>query len=135
MGKLMDYLMAEEMISTAEMEVSVAGFPHPFQVKSITEGEHKELKKGCQKVTFDKKTHQKQVELDQNLYNNRLVATCCVEPNFKDAQLQARYGVMGAEALIDRILKPGQFIEVMIAVQEVNGALDQMDDLRDEAKN
>lgn len=127
--------MLGESAAEETIEVAVAGFPHPFVVRSITEGENKALRKSCQKVNMDKKTHQKSVETDQDLYNNRLVAACCVEPNFKDAQLQGKYGVMGAEALIDRLLRPGQFIELLLAVQEVNGFTDDVNDLREEAKN
>ena len=63
------------------------------------------------------------------------MVACCTEPNFKDAQLQARYKVMGAEDLIDALLKPGQLVDLMLAVQELNGFSSDMDELRDEAKN
>ncbi len=134
MGKLTEFLMGSQ-VDTATAEVTVAGFPHPFTVKSITEGENKQLRKSCQNVHFDKKTHQRTVETDQDLYNDRLVAACCVEPNFKDAALQEHYGVVGAEALIDKLLKPGQFIELLLAIQEVNGFREDLNELRDEAKN
>ena len=121
MGKLQEFLMANEENAQATAEVAVSGFPVPFTIKSITEGENKALRKSCQKVTFDKKTHQKTTDTDQDLYNNRLVIACTVDPNFKDADLQAKYGVMGAEALIDVLLKPGQFIDLLLGVQEING--------------
>lgn len=134
MGKLMDFLM-EHKAETVTTQVEISGFPHPFVVKSISEGENKQLSKSCQTVTYDKKTHQKTVEIDQSLYGNRLVAACCVEPNFKDAELQKHYGVVGAEELIDRMLKPGQYIQLAMAVQEVNGFSTDINELRDEAKN
>ena len=37
--------------------------------------------------------------------------------------------------LIDAMLKPGQFIDLLLAVQEINGFSSDMDELRDEAKN
>ena len=111
MGKLQEFLMQSEERAQVTEEVAISGFPVPFTVKSITEGENKALRKTCQKVNFDKKTHQKTTETDMDLYNNRLVIACCVDPNFKDADLQAKYGVMGAEALIDVLLKPGQFVD------------------------
>lgn len=135
MGKLQEFLMQGEAAEPVTAEVAVVGFPHPFFVKSISEAENKALRKSCQRTSLDKKTHQKSVETDQDLYNNRLVAACCTDPNFKDAQLQERYGVVGAEALIDKVLKPGQFIEVLLAVQEVNGFSSDINELRDEAKN
>ena len=135
MGKLQDFLMENEDKIQATAEVAVSGFPVPFTVKSITEGENKALRKSCQKVSLDKKTHQKSTETDQDLYNNRLVIACTVDPNFKDASLQAKYGVMGAEDLIDVLLKPGQFIDLLLGVQEINGFTDDVNELRDEAKN
>ena len=93
MGKLQEFLMNREREETVTSQVKIGLFPEPFTVKSITEGENKEIKKSCQKVSFDKKTHQKTVDLDTDLYNNRL------------------------------------------AIQDVNGFTDDINELRDEAKN
>ena len=73
MGKLQEFLMSNQDDIQATVEVAVSGFPVPFTIKSITEGENKAIRKSCQKITFDKKTHQKTTETDQDLYNNRLV--------------------------------------------------------------
>ena len=135
MDKLMEFLMEQEVRENETVEVDIAGFPYPFVVRATTEAESKSIRKTCQKVTFDKKSRQKSAETDSDLYNSRLVAACCVSPNFKDAQLQAKYGGVGAEALIDAMLKPGQFIDLLLAVQEINGFSSDMDELRDEAKN
>lgn len=135
MGKLQEFLMANEVKKDQTMEVQVSEFPVPFLVRAITEKENKEIRKSCQRVTFDKKTRQKQTETDTDLYSNRLVVACCIDPNFKDADLQAKYGVRGAEELIDVLLKPGQFTDLLMAVQEINGFADDINDLRDEAKN
>ena len=135
MGKLQDFLMEQDIAAQAQVEVTIAPFPFPFVVKSITEAENKAIRKTCQKISFDKKTRQKQIETDTDLYNSRLVVACCVEPNFKDAALQEKDGVRGAEDLIDRLLKPGQYTDLLIAVQEINGFADDVNDLRDEAKN
>jgi len=135
MGKLYDFLMEGEAAAQETAEVHIAGFPYPFLIHSITEAENKAIRKTCQKVSFDKRTRQRSTETDQELCLSRLVAACCAEPNFKDAQLQARYGVVGEIELMDKILKPGQFNELMTAVMELNGFSANMDELRDEAKN
>ena len=127
MGKLQDFLM-EAQIGTTQTEVQIAPFPYPFIVKSITEAENKAIRKTCQKVEFDKKTRQKRIDTDTDLYNARLVVACCVEPNFKDAALQEK-------DLINLILNPGQYTDLLLAVQEINGFTDDVNDLRDEAKN
>lgn len=134
MGKLQEFLMEQE-IGEVTNEVTIAPFPFPFIIRSISEAENKAIRKTCQKIEFDKKTRQKRIDTDTDLYNSRLVVACCVEPNFKDAALQEKYGVRGAEDLIDKILKPGQYTDLLIAVQEINGFTDDINDLRDEAKN
>lgn len=135
MGKLQEFLMQDKQVIDQTIEVPINGFPFPFLVKAITEGENKIIKKSCMKTTFDRKTHQKQSDLDSDLYNSRLVTACCVDPNFKDAALQELYGVRGAEDLIDVMLKPGQYIDLIMAVQDVNGFTDDINDLVEEAKN
>lgn len=92
-------------------------------------------RKTCQKVEFDKKTRQKRIDTDTDLYNARLVAACCIDPNFKDADFQAKKGVRGAEDLINLVLNPGQYTDLLLAVQEINGFTDDVNELRDEAKN
>ncbi|GKH49057.1 hypothetical protein CE91St46_01680 [Eubacteriales bacterium] len=135
MGKLQDFFMANEAIGETTTEVEISPFPHPFVIRSITEGENKAIRKSCQKVTIDKKTKVRQTETNSDEYNNRLIVACCVDPNFKDAELQKKFGVIGAEALIDKILNPGQYIDLLLAVQELNGFSDDVNDLIDEAKN
>lgn len=134
MGKLQDFFMEAE-IGEVTTEVQIAPFPFPFIVRSITEAENKAIRKSCQKITFDKKTRQKQTDTDTDLYNARLVVACCMDPNFKNAELQEKHGVHGAEDLINKILNPGQYTDLLLAVQEINGFGDDINDLRDEAKN
>ena len=129
MGKLQEFLMDAE-IGTTQTEVQIAPFPFPFVIRSITEAENKAIRKTCQKVEFDKK-----IDTDTDLYNARLVAACCIDPNFKDADFQAKKGVRGAEDLINLVLNPGQYTDLLLAVQEINGFTDDVNELRDEAKN
>lgn len=135
MGKLDEFLQNDFIAEERIQEVEINGFPYPFVIKSITEGENKAIRNTCKKVTFDKKTHQKDTEVDSDLYNNRLIIACCVEPNFKDAETQKRQGVVGAEKLLDKILDPGQYTDLLLAVQSILGFTDDINDLTEEAKN
>lgn len=135
MGQLTDFLMKDYEQTSVQREVMISPFPFPFVLRSITQEENKELEKSCEKKKFNPKTKQTEVETDRNLYVSRLLVTCCVEPNFKDADLQARFGVMGAEALAEKLLTPGQYSNLMFAVQELNGFDDDINDLVEEAKN
>lgn len=136
MGSLQEFLMGDEVvIDRNPVAVDIKPFPSPFLIHAITEEENQIIRKSCQSVTFDKRTRQKRVEVDQDAYNKKLVTACCADPNFKDAGFQEKFGVRGEEELIGRLLKPGQFIELLLAVQDVNGFSGGMEELVDEAKN
>lgn len=134
MGKLTEFLM-QNTARGASTQVDIAGFPHPFAVKSITQGENIQLQKSCESSYLDKKSAQRCTHFDQDLYLTRLVIASCTEPNFKDAQLQKAHGVMGAEQLVEQLFKPGEFAQLAAAVQAVNGFLQDDNELRDCAKN
>ena len=142
MGKLQDFLLNNKPQAAGEIEVVVSkrfldkdGAPIPFKIRAISEAENKKIRNSCQRTTINKKTHQKETETDTNAYMNKIVIESTVDPNFKDASLQEKMGVMGAEALLDTLLLPGEYAELLAAVQEVNGFNDDFDDLRAEAKN
>ena len=44
MGKLQEFLMSNQDDIQATAEVAVSGFPVPFTIKSITEGENKAIR-------------------------------------------------------------------------------------------
>lgn len=135
MGKLQDFLLNEYDAAPVETEVEIKGFPFPFVVKSIKQEQNKAIEAACKKVTFNKKTHQKEVETDQALYATKLIAACCLEPNFKDAALQSKFGVMGEDALIEKLLDSGQYADLLRAVSDVNGFGTDINDLVEQAKN
>ena len=135
MGNLTEFLMKDFEQAAVEKEVNITPFPFPFIVRSIPQAENKELEKSCEKKRFNPKTKQTEVETDRSLYVTRLIIACCAEPNFKSAELQAKFGVMGADALLEKLLTPGQYADLLIAVQEVNGFDDDINDLVNEAKN
>ena len=45
-------------------------------------------------------------------------------PTSSDADFQAKKGVRGAEDLINLVLNPGQYTDLLLAVQEINGFTD-----------
>lgn len=142
MGKLQEFLLKEKLDSAVETEVVVSkrfveedGTPIPFKVRSISEAQNKAIRKDCQRTSYNKKTRQKETDTDTDLYMNRLVIACTAEPNFKDAELQTLYGVVGAEALLNALLNPGEYAELLQAIQTINGFDTDINELVDEAKN
>ena len=68
------------------------------------------------------------------MYMGKLAAACTVFPNLNDAELQASYGVMGAEQLITTMLTPAEFEDYSTKVLQVNG-FQTGDEMAADAKN
>lgn len=110
--------------------------PMEWEIRSITSDEDEALRKASTKrIPVPGKRGQYTQETDFNLYLGKLAAACTVFPNLDDAELQNSYGVMGADALLKRMLKAGEYADYITKVQEVNGFDEDMDDLVEEAKN
>lgn len=107
-----------------------------WELKSVTPEEDDAIRKSCTKripvVGGRKGEYTKDV--DSSKYLATLVTRCVVYPNLNDAELQNSYGVMGAEQLVRTMLKPGEYLDLVTKVQEVNGYITQ-EELVEEAKN
>ena len=135
MGKLHDFLMANTIKRQVEKEVVLKSFPEPFVIHSITEAENKRLVKASEYVEFNKKTHQKEIKVDNERYNTKLIVACCSDPNFNDAALQEKCGVVGAETLVNEMLKSGEYSTLLNEILDINGFYDDINTLKEKAKN
>ncbi len=135
MGKLQEFLTKNTVDNTLTTEVNIKPFPFPFVVKTITEAENKVIRKSCQSEEYNKKTHQRETQTDTQAYLTKLVVACTVDPCFKDAELQSAYGVVGAEALVEKLLTPGQYAQLLQAVNDINSFDTSSQELVEEAKN
>lgn len=108
--------------------------PIEWEIKAVTSDEDARIRN----------THTKKVSgkgglvtrsFDAEEYLATLATRCVVFPNLNNAELQNSYGVMSAEQLIKKMLKPGEYQKLLQKVQEVNGYNLTINDLVDEAKN
>lgn len=110
--------------------------PVEWEIQSVTSEEDESLRKSCtRKVQVHGKKGQYTQETDFEKYLGLLAAKCIVFPNLKDADLQNSYGVMGDDTLLKKMLKPGEYQELLKKIQEVNGFDIGLDELVDEVKN
>ena len=104
------------------------------EIKAVTSDEDSRLRKA-----YTKKVTGKGGVVTQNFnaeeYLAALAARCVVYPNLNNAELQNSYGVMSAEQLIKKMLKPGEYQTLLQKVQEVNGYDVGINELVEEAKN
>ena len=94
------------------------------------------LRKSCtKKVQVPGKKNMFTPETDYDKYLGLLATQCVKFPDLNNAELQNSYGVMGADALLKTMLKPGEYQDLLKKIQEINGFDTGMDELVEEAKN
>lgn len=112
------------------------GKPIEWELCCITSEEDEAIRKACTKrVPIPGRKNQYTQEIDYNLYLGKLAARCTVFPNLNDKELQDSYGVMGADTLLKKMLKPGEYADYLQKVQEINGFEVSFEEAVDEAKN
>lgn len=110
--------------------------PVAWKLKAIDSDLDEAIRKECtKKVPIPGKRGQFNQETDTDKYIGKMCVACTVYPNLNDAELQDYYGVKSADALLKKMLKPGEYTEYKAKVMEVNGYDMSMEDLVDEAKN
>jgi hypothetical protein len=116
--------------------VDAKGKPVDWELQGITSEEDEQIRKSCTKrVPVEGKRGQYTQDLDGNKYLGLLATKCIVFPNLNATELQDSYGVMGADAVLKKMLKPGEYQDLMAKIQEINGFDIGMDDLVEEVKN
>ena len=120
----------------ASKRFMVKGKPVQWEIKAIESDTDEAIRKECTKrVPIAGKRGQYNNETDTDKYIGRMCVACTVYPNLNDAELQDSYGVKSADALLKKMLLPGEYTEYKAKVMEVNGYDMSMEELVDEAKN
>ena len=112
------------------------GNPVEWEIRAIDSDLDEAIRKECTKrVPIAGKRGQFNQETDTDKYIGKMCVACTVYPNLNDAELQDSWGVKSADALLKRMLLPGEYTEYKAKVMEVNGYDMSMEELVDEAKN
>ena len=112
------------------------GKPIEWEIKAIDSDLDEALRKDCTKrVPIVGKRGQYNQETDTDKYIGKMCVACTVYPNLNDVELQDSYGVKSADALLKKMLLPGEYTEYKAKVMEVNGYDMSMEELVEEAKN
>lgn len=128
---------ANEVVKyVASQRFKEKGKPVEWEIKPIDSDLDELLRKECtKKVPIAGKRGQYTQELDNDKYIGRMCAACTVYPNLKEAEFQDAFGVKSEDALLKKLLLPGEYTEYKAKVMEVNGYDLSMEELVDEAKN
>lgn len=109
--------------------------PIDWEIKVLSSDEDEALRNSCKKKEFIPGSRQTTVVLDQEKYAVSLICECVVYPNLNSAQLQESYGVVGSEALVKKMLTPGEYTDLYMAVTQANGFQVGMEEKIKLAKN
>lgn len=105
------------------------GKPVPFVIRPITQKENEQLIK-----KYTKKDKKGVESFNRTGYVQALTASAVISPNLADAKLQEIYGLGESEAL-SSMLYVGEYAELSMAVQELSGLDQDINDDIEEAKN
>lgn len=132
-----DFLMDSfEETQETEREVLLGGKKKIMKFKPISADLGDKLRKKNRKIKFVK--GQRIMETDQDNYVSDLIIETTTCPDLKNSKLQASWGVMGSEELLNAMkskMRDGEFTEWSTIVSEVNGYDKSVSELVEEAKN
>jgi len=111
------------------------GKPVEWELRAIDSDLDERLRKDCTKKVRGARGGIAGTEVDTDKYTALVCVNTIVQPDLKNAEFQDAFGVKSAEALLRKLLLPGELIALKEKVMEVNGYDIGMEDLVEEAKN
>lgn len=104
----------------------------PFVVKSINQDMNNFLIKQCTPPGRDKNGQEHPV--DKKRYQSMMMVECCIQPDFKNAELCSAYGTTNPVDVPSKMLFAGEFGRLSMFIMETCGFKDNQEVL-EEAKN
>lgn len=104
-----------------------------FRIQAVDEERAARIRASAMRSHNQKGMNYREIDAEANMLG--LVMACVVEPDLQNAELQAAWGVMGAESLLQKMLLPGEYAELSQAVSRICGFEEDMDKLVEQAKN
>lgn len=93
------------------------------------------MKAQCKKRVTNPKTQQSYIETDSAKLADLMIENTIIYPNLNNAELQNSYGAIGAIDLAKKMLIPGEYNDLILAVNEANGFESGMEAKIKRAKN
>ncbi len=110
------------------------GKPIPWKLRTVSEAENEEIRKASTRYVKGK-NGVKVAETNGDEYIGKLAVASVVFPDLKNADLQKSYGVIGADAVLKKMLLSGEYAALIQKVQEINGFDKDINDKIEEVKN
>jgi len=112
------------------------GKPIEWTLRAIDSGEDSAIRKSCTKeLPVPGKKGQFRAVTDQEKYQSELCVACIVDPNLHDKELQDSVRAMGAVDTLNKLLLPGEYVDLLVEVNKLLGYDTPFEDKVEEAKN
>ncbi len=116
MSKLDDFLGLTDVSEIRkEIKVVVGGKELQMTIRPITEDEHAEFQKRCQSFSKNK------VIFDSTKYNNMILESCIVEPNFASEDFLKKAKCMTASEFLNKKFPAGTISDIASEIQKLSG--------------
>ncbi|MEG0260756.1 MAG: phage portal protein [Lysinibacillus sp.] len=115
-------------------ELPLTRFAEALKLRPVPTEESDAINSRCFKNVSGKKGRQERV-FDPVAYNRGLNIAAIAYPDLNNTELQASYGVIGAEALYGKMFLVGETALISEKVQEISGHDETLEDQVEEVKN
>jgi len=124
-----DELATEQVIFSARIK-DKGGQPIKATIRPMTSLAYNSYQKQATKIGKKGK-----LDFDNDLYQSLIVINHTEDPNFKDIKAIEALGCHSPEQYLNRVLLPGEVAELSKAILDLSGFNDDLEDLKDRAKN
>ncbi|MEE0290511.1 MAG: hypothetical protein U0J62_09825 [Lachnospiraceae bacterium] len=113
------------------------GKPLEWEIKPLTTKENDKIREECTlDIPIKGKPGMYRQKQDTSLYLKKMICASVVFPDLFNAQLQDSYGVTKPEDLIvEMIDDPGEYNDLAVFIQDLNGFSESINEKVDMAKN
>lgn len=116
MSKLDDFLGLTDVSEVRKViPINVGGTVLEITIKPISEEEHSEFQKRCQVFNKNKMT------FDTAKYNNLILESCIVEPNFSSEEFLRKAKCQTASEFINKKFPAGVVSDIAVEIQKLSG--------------
>ena len=116
MSKLDDFLGLTDVSEVRKViPINVGGTVLEITIKPVSEEEHSEFQKRCKVFNKNKMT------FDTAKYNNLILESCIVEPNFSSEEFLRKAKCQTASEFINKKFPAGVVSDIAVEIQKLSG--------------
>ena len=115
----------DEVVVSSRLKNPETGELYKFKIRALTD---KEWESARRESTSIAKSRKEQVRFNQSGFNDKIVLTATIYPNFKDAESLKTVGCINPESYLHKVLLPGEIAELAskittLSKQEANASI------------